>query len=139
MPEDLGYGPLLSGEEYERRIVALYSGLPPVPSREQECQVRRQELDLAIDHRLGRDFPQSKREALWAIQERVEKKRGRLILKYVFRKFFFKSLVRDAQGLSGYLVEEYAKVLDQRELDSFFGPEEARNPALPIDLEHFKK
>jgi len=139
MGDDLGYGPLLSGEEYEKKIMALYSGLPPVPSREQESEVRRKELELTIDHRLGRDFPRLKREALWAIQQQVEKKRGRLIFKYVLRKIFYKGLIRDALGLAGYLVEEYAKVLNQRELDSFFGPEEARHPGLPVDPEHFKR
>ena len=41
----------LSGEEYDRRIVALHKHLPPVPSPEQQRQVRKSELDLAIDHK----------------------------------------------------------------------------------------
>jgi hypothetical protein len=113
--------------------------MPPILSREQELKIRQQELELAIEHRLGRDFPRSKREALWAIQQKVDKKRFRLIFKYMLRKFFASSLARDAQGLAGYLVHEYAKVLSQKELESFFGAEEARRPALPIDLEQLKK
>ncbi len=101
--------------------------------------MRRQELDLAIDHRLGRDFPQERREALWAIQQRIEKKRLRLGLKYLFRKLFAKSLARDAQGLAGYMVDEYAKAMTKTELESFFGLQEGQRPALPIDMDELEK
>ncbi|TSA50657.1 MAG: hypothetical protein D4R48_01005 [Nitrosomonadales bacterium] len=139
MNDDLGYGLRLSDEEYDERIIELHRGMPLTFSKEQELKIRQQELELAIEHRLGRDFPRSKREALWAIQQKVDKKRFRLIFKYMLRKFFASSLARDAQGLAGYLVHEYAKVLSQKELESFFGAEESRHPALPIDLEQLKK
>ena len=136
MNDDLGYGPRLTDAEYDRRVIELQRNLPPVPSRSQEQWVRRRELNLAIDHRLGCDFPRSKREALWAIQERVDKKRGRLIFKYLLRKFYAKRLGQDAQRLGGYLVSEYAKVLSQSELEHFFGHEEVHRPTLPVDREH---
>jgi len=139
MNDELGYGPRLADEEYDKQIIELHRGLPPVPSREQEQTVRRQELDLAINHRLGRDFPRSKREALWDIQQKIDKKRLGLIFKYVLRRFFARSLADDAQGLAGHLVHEYAKVLNKSELESFFGEEESRHPALPIDLRQLKK
>jgi hypothetical protein len=138
MPEAMNHGPRLTDEEYEKRIIELYRGLPPIPSEEQDRQVRRMALNLAIDHRLGRDFPQDRRELLWAIQQRVEKRRLWLALKYPFRRFFAKSLARSAQGLAGYLVDEYAEVLTQAELKSFFGLEGARRPALPIDMDQLK-
>jgi hypothetical protein len=133
MNDDLGHGPRLTDEEYDSGIVKLHGDLPPVPTRAQDRHVRRQALELAIDHRLGRDFPLDRREALWAIQQRVEKKRLRLIFKHLLRRFFPRRLARGAQGLAGYLVDEYAKVLSKSELESFFGAEEARRPALPID------
>ena len=139
MSEEIDHGPRLTDDEYFKRITELHGNLPPSPTREQDRQVRRQELELAIDHRLGRDFPRRRREALWAIQQRVERKRLRLIFKYFLRKLFAKSLARDAQGLAGYLVDEYAKVLSKTELENFFGAEEVRNPALPIDLAQLKK
>ncbi len=139
MNEDIDHGPRLSGKEYEKRIVELQRDLPPLPSREQERQVQRQELELAIDHRLGRDFPLHRREALWAINKRVDKKRLRLMFKYFLRRFLAKSFARDAQGLAGFLVDEYSKVLSEAELESFFGKEEARNPSLPMDLDQLKK
>lgn len=139
MPEELDHGPRLADEEYEKRIIELHRNLPPMPSEDQDRQVRRMAMDLAIDHRLGRDFPQDRRELLWAIQERVEKRRLWLALTYPFRKFFAKSLARDAQGVAGYLVDEYAEVLTQAELKSFFSLEEGRRPALPIDIDQLRR
>ncbi len=138
MSNNLGYGSCLSDDEYEKKIIALHCDLPPSPSRTQDRQTRRWELELAIDHRLGLDFPRSKRDALWDIQQKVEKRRGRLLFKYLLRKFFSKSLTRDAQSLASYLVKEYSTVLNQKELDNFFGHEEARSPSLPIDVENLK-
>jgi hypothetical protein len=139
MQEEINHGPRLSVEEYERKIIELHSGLPPMPTKDQDRQVRQMELNLAIDHRLGRDFPPERREALWKIQQRVEKKRLWLALKYPFRRFFANSLARDAQGLAGFLVDEYAKVLTQSELKSFFDLQEGERPVLPIDLDQLKR
>jgi hypothetical protein len=139
MHEELKYGPRLSDEEYEKRVIALHRVLPPMPSKEQERQLRQAELNLAIDHRLGCDFPQARRDALWAIHQKVEKKRLWLALKYPLRRFFAKKLALDAQGLAGYLVDEYAKVLTEDELRAFFSLEEGQKPVLPIDLNQLKK
>lgn len=136
MQEDLTHGPRLTDEEYEKRIVELHRRLPPMPTKDQDREVRRLELDLAIDHRLGRDFPRERREALWAVQQRVEKKRLRLGVKYLLRKLFAKGLPGDAQSLAGYMVDEYAKVLTKPELESFFGLREGERPTLPIDTNH---
>lgn len=35
MNQAVDFGPRLSGEEYERRVVALYSGAPPLPDEDQ--------------------------------------------------------------------------------------------------------
>jgi len=128
------YGTKLSGEEYDKRIVALHENLPPTLSREMERQLRRDELETMIDYRLGRNFPKEKRDLLWKVQERVEKKRTLLMFKYLFRHLFKKSFVHSAQNVAGYLVDEYAKVLNKEELEMFFGQNEAADPALPIDM-----
>jgi hypothetical protein len=138
MQEELSHGPRLTGEEYEKKIIELHRGLPPMPTEEQDRQVRRMALDLAIDHRLGRDFPQERRELLWAIQQRVEKRRLWLALAYPFRRFFSKTLACGAKSLAGYLVDEYAKVLTRSELKSFFGLDEGQRPTLPIDMDQLK-
>lgn len=137
--EKLDYGVRLSGEEYDRAIVALHSNLPPVPSREQQREVRRKELNLTIDYRLGRDFPSSRREALWHVQQKLEKRRLGLMLKYLLRRFFSKRLIQEAQGLAGYVIDAYATVLNKAELEQFFGKEEVRHPGLPVEPEQLKK
>jgi hypothetical protein len=133
MKNDLGHGSRLSDREYERQIVALYSGLPPIPSKQVRENVRRRELELAIDHRLGQDFPKERREALWDIQQQVEKKRIRLVLYWLLHFFSYKWLYRRANRLAGYLVDEYAKVLTKDELQAFFDLGENEQPTLPID------
>ena len=139
MHSDINYGPRLTDDEYERRIIELHRGLPPMPTKDQDREVRRRELELAIDHRLGRDFPPERREALWAAKERVEKKRLRLGVKFLFKKLFAKNVAREAQGLAGYMVDEYAKVLNTAELESFFGLRKGQRPVLPIDIDQLKK
>ena len=111
----------LSGEEYDRRIVALHKNLPPVPSTEQQRQIRRAELELAIDYRLGTDFPSDRRDALWMVHERVAQRRGRLMLWHFVRRILPGALERRANRLVGYLEREYAKVLTATELEQFLG------------------
>ena len=137
MDEELGHGRRLSDEEYDRKVVALYSGLPPVATRQQDKCVRRHELDLAIDHRLGIDFPRDRRDALWAIQQRVERRRIRLMFGYLVRWLMPGAVSRGANRLAGYLVDEYAKELNHAELESFFDdasdPRPNQSPPCPRD------
>jgi hypothetical protein len=138
MPREPDYGPRLTDEEYQQGILSLYRGLPPMPSPEQDREVRRQELNLAIDHRFGRDFPAERRSALWAAQQRIEKKRLRLAAKYLLRSVVSRLFTRHAQELAGYAAEEYAKVLSREELRRFLDLHEGERPALPVDIEHQK-
>lgn len=110
----------------------MYAGLPPVPSKEQQRQARQAALNLAIDHRLGRDFPADRRRALAAVDERVEKHVGRLLVWHLLKRVLPHALQRRATGAAGYLVSEYGKVLTQEELERFFGEAEARDPRLPM-------
>ena len=130
----MNYGTKLSGKEYDKCIVSLHENLPSLLSREMERQLRRDELEIMIDYRLGCNFPKVKRDLLWKVQERTEKKRTLLIFKYLFRHLFKKSFVHSAQNLAGYLVDEYAKVLSKEELEMFFGQNEVADPALPVDM-----
>ncbi|HEY2169268.1 MAG TPA: hypothetical protein VGJ30_06555 [Candidatus Angelobacter sp.] len=139
MHQELEYGPRLTDAEYEKQIVSLYRNLPPMPSPAQDAETRRQELNLAIDHRLGRTFPEERRSALWAAQQRVEKKRLRLAMKHLLHRLVTKLLARDAQSLAGYAAEEYAKVLSPEELRRFLDLREGEPPSLPIDIEHLHK
>jgi hypothetical protein len=74
---------------------------------------------------------------LWAAQQRIEKKRLRLGMKYLLRRFLVRLFARDAQSLAGYAAEEYARILSPAELKRFLDFKESEPPALPIDVEHF--
>jgi hypothetical protein len=139
MSKSFDYGPRLTQEEYQRKIAELYLNLSSASAEDREQTIRRRELDLTIDHRLGCDFPQERRDALWAIQEQVEKRRFRLAFKYLFRRFFAKRVERDVQGLAHFLVEEYAKVLTPEELQQYFNLRPGEPPVLPIDVDQLKK
>lgn len=136
MLKPFDYGPRLTGGQYDRKVIELHGALPPKPTREQDRTVRRAELDIAIDYRLGVNFPGERRDALWAINERVERKRLRLIFKYIFKRIFSKSFQRAPQGIAGYLVSEYAKVLSKAELQAFFGADAVQTPSLPVDFKN---
>lgn len=133
MPEELDYGPRLTDDEYERRIIDLHRGLPPMPTKAQDEDVRRIELELAIDHRLGRDFPQARRAALWAARQRVEKRRLRFALTHLVRRLFGRPSAYEGGPLAEGVRNEYAKVLSGPELERFLGVAEGeqRFPLTP--------
>ena len=140
MTEVFDYGKRLSDEEYDQCIVELQSGIPPMPSKEQQRDLRQRELELAINHRLGINFPKEKRESLWKIMEKVERKRARLAISYALRKLFGRSriprsLSNKALGLAGYMVEQFSEVLTEDELHRFFDLEKNEKPALPLHHE----
>jgi len=127
------HGPRISGEEYDRGVVEIYSALPAEPSKRQERAARRRELELTIDHRLGREFPAERRQALWEVAERIEKRRFRLLFWHLLRRIWPGRLPGAAQALAADVVAEYGKVLNPQELERYFGAEEVRHPGLPID------
>ena len=115
------HGHRLGLEEYERRIIALYSEASPKPSREERRRLERTELDLTIDYRLGTAFPSDRRDALFAVQSRVRRQWLRLLLRDLGGRLLPRSAVRVAPGIPGFMAAEYRKVLDQDELMSFLG------------------
>ena len=130
MPQTGEYGPRLTDEEYDRAIVDLHRGMSPMPTRDEDRARRRRALDLAIDHRFGRNFPQERREALWKASERVESKRIWIGLKYLIRSLAGGRA--HAEALTKALGREYGKVLTPAELEQFLGPAPL---ALPVERE----
>jgi hypothetical protein len=139
MAELPSYGRRLTDDEYERQIVDLHRGLPPLPTPAQDREIRRQALDLMIDHRLGRDFPRDRREALWDASERVERKRTWLGLKHLIGGFFRPSRAKHAEALTRALAAEYSKALTPAELERFLGLAPGEHPTLPIDAPRPRK
>lgn len=136
MTQDLGFGPKLSDDEYERAVVALQRYQPTMPNREQDMALLKQELELAIDHRLGIDFPREKRNAMWEVRHRIEKKRVRMLMKYYLKMMIGRTtvpngLLNEANGLAGFMMDAYAEVLTEEQLRSFLGLESEDRPVLP--------
>jgi hypothetical protein len=65
------------------------------------------------------EFPRERRDALWAVHERVRRRRGQLLLWHLVKRLVPGMLARRANRLSGYLAQEYAKVLTAEELAQF--------------------
>lgn len=119
------FGTRLSDEQYQRSVTALYRGLPEPPSPEQEAEIRRKSLDLAIDHRLGVDFPAARRDALWEVQQRIARNHLRVACGLVFTGLFrWLTPARwwTHKGLElagGYVRRQFARVLGPSELAHF--------------------
>lgn len=135
MTQAVDFGPRLSGEEYERRVVALYSGAPPLPDENQDRALRRRELDLQIDHRLGVDFPAARRERLFEVQCGLDQVGVGSLIRYALGRVMPSFLVRHARFLADDTVRAYAKVLSEEELREFLDLE-AGKPVrgMPVDM-----
>ena len=114
------HGRRLSQAEYEHAVVALYDGgaQDHVGSPDDVARMRA-ELNLAIDYRLGVDFPALRREALWRIQQRIEQKRLRLLANSILARVFPWWRHVRVNGLIGYMMREYEQVLNPAELRAF--------------------
>lgn len=126
----LAFGPVLSDEVYQSRVVALYTGLPDQLSPEQETQIRRKSLDFAIDHRLGVGFPADRREAMWQVQQRIHRNHVRVAGALIFTGLFrllaptrWAARLGWTQG-SSYVRNQFGRVLDPNELEHFLGDPE---------------
>lgn len=113
------YGPTLSDDEYQRKIVELHA----TEGRRTEClsaqELRHEELELDINHKLGRDFPRDRRQALWEIVQRVEERRGRLLWISLLQRIVpFGFLPWRANALARYLADQYQGVLSREETEA---------------------
>lgn len=108
------YGPRLSTEEFERRVVALHADGPAMPDAAEELRLRRAEFELAVDCRLGTAFPAERRERLWVALQRVDRRRFWHLFKGLF--------ARDgdtAAPLTRALVTACARELDDVDLRNY--------------------
>jgi hypothetical protein len=115
----LPYGRRISDEEYDRRVVALHTSAA-VYGKDRDKELRRAELNLALDHRLGQDFPADRRRMLWEAQERIERHRRGLALRSLLGLMRTRSIEGAAHRLARDLVRAYAQVLTRAELEAFF-------------------
>ncbi|OGA12478.1 MAG: hypothetical protein A3D95_04265 [Betaproteobacteria bacterium RIFCSPHIGHO2_12_FULL_69_13] len=128
------YGRKLTDEEYQARIAELYGGRAGPYSDEADRELRRRELELRIDYRLGRDFPRERRAALWEVQERIERKRLGLAFRHAMRRLFHRLTQHETQRFAQFSAQEFGRVLSAGELKCFLDLEEGEVPTLPFDM-----
>lgn len=133
MPHAADHGHRITGEEYDRRVVALQEAQPAMPTAAQDRELRRRELELRIDHCLGESFPARRREELWQVAESLERHRLRYGLRTLWRRLRKRPTPApgDAGLLADLVAEAYSEVLSPEELRAFLGLEEGEPPSLP--------
>lgn len=133
------YGPRLSSKEYEQAVAALYrraaEGQPPGARGDIEQSIKDAEFDLAIDYKLGRNFPQEKRAALHAAKRRAEKRRLRLVGRFIRNSIRDRGFASGMQLWLEQLSEEFSKVLSPQELNAFMELKEGETPVFPIEAD----
>lgn len=112
------YGPRLTAEDYQRRVVALHEAASGEPDG--DATLARREFELRLDHRLGTGFPAERRERLWAAHQAFERRRW---------LFLVRGLLPGSGGpsasLAAGLASMYASELDDDELAQCLGLEAA--------------
>lgn len=111
----LPYGPTISQEQLDARVLALHNNAPPVPTPQQDRRIRYGELNAMIDHKLGVDFPRARREDLWDVQQRLDRKRLLHVL-----KGFVTNPLSPSDALDKPKIRGFAQVLNENELQAFF-------------------
>lgn len=111
----LPYGPTITQQQLDARVLALHNNAPPVPTPHQDLQIRYGELNAMIDHKLGTQFPQDRRTALWTVQRSLDRKR----LMHVLKGFVTHPL-RPSEALTKPQVKGFSQVLNDDELQAFF-------------------
>lgn len=109
------YGPRLSQEQYERRILALGDERPATPSATDEINLRAAEMSLLIDYHLGTKFPEHRRKLI--LQEH-----RRLSHRFLWRLVCSVAMhpLRPSDGLARTQVRSFSKLLDDSELAALF-------------------
>lgn len=132
MNHEFDHGRRLSQREYEVAIADLHSH-PTAAKNDRDAYVRRRELDITIDFRLGINFPASRRDDLWRVQQSIEERRLKSTAMWIVGALTPKRLFTGANGVAKFVVDQYATVLTAEELRAYFGSEEVRYPSLPFD------
>lgn len=111
----LPYGPTITQEQLEDRVLALHNNAPPIPTPQQDRHIRHGELNAMIDHKLGVEFPRDRRERLWDVQQRLDRKRLLHVL-----KGFVTNPLSPSEALDKPQIRGFAQVLNENELQAFF-------------------
>ena len=108
-------GPKLTRAEYEARVIELHASGAAMPTERQEVAIRRAELDLLIDYKLGTELSLQRREALWTEQASLDRR-----LPWRLLVGFLKHPTHPSDGIAQSQVRAFAKVLTPVELCALF-------------------
>ncbi len=110
------YGQRLTDDEYQARVVDLAQDSYGKPGYE------RAEIGLMIDHRLGKDFPSPKREALVDAVLSARRAIPFLLAKDKLTSAFGKGTKKPVgAALERHMEKKCGKVLDKTDLAQFLG------------------
>ena len=135
----LPYGPRLTTAEFLRDLTAAQSRLyeesrsPGEDSGLGERLLER-ELELTIDHRLGREFPTAKREALLEAHRWLWHERRRTSQRFLGGM----RLALRMKGLLDQLSSRCAAILSREEYESYFGLPPGEPMPVPVDAERLE-
>jgi hypothetical protein len=128
MKSNPDHGRKLTSREYELAVVALHE--EDTTSDERKNFIRRRELDLNIDFRLGTDFPRERRELLWSVQQSIDKRMVALGISWLVDKLTPNILKTKVNRITSGCWIAYSEVLTDEELNMYFGQNE------PVDGTH---
>jgi len=131
-----GYGPRLSGREYDGKIAELYQSLAgnaATGSSDIEAEIETGEFNLLIDHKLGIDFPADKRAALLDAKRRIGRNRLKLVAAYLGASLRKRGFANAMQVLLEQMCAEFAKILTEEELIALLDRKPGETPILPLD------
>ena len=94
----------------------------------------RGEFELAIDHKLGTNFPSDRRTALVEAKHKAEKQRLRLVQRFIQKSIKEKAFASGMQVWLEQLADAFAKVLSPEELSVFLELHEGEKPVFPIEV-----
>jgi hypothetical protein len=110
------YGQRLDAPTYGQQSLALHQALYGAKGKA-AAALRRRELDLTIDHRLGLDVPQAQRDALWRAQQRIERRKLPLLAMGLLRKALGATHPLE-EPLYRLVLREYGHVLSGADLSA---------------------
>ena len=133
------FAPRLSTDEYQQAVAALYrraaEGQLPAGPGGVEQAIKDAEFELAIDHKLGTNFPSDRRTALVEAKRKAEKQRLRLVQRFIQKSIKEKAFASGMQVWLEQMADAFAKVLSPEELSAFLELHEGEKPVFPIEVE----
>jgi hypothetical protein len=127
-------GTMISEEQYLEAIRQLHRSGPETPPD----QLAEGEYQLMIDRKLGKDFPQDKREVMLAIYRVMCHERDTLMAQFLSGSLTPEAYSEQLHALLQGATRQYERILGPSQLEAFTGAAPGEAPALPIEPSNLK-